>query len=472
MFRNFSRLNKSILNPSNIRKLATAAPPGPQVSVLANGLTVASQSVPYALTATVGVWIDSGSRSEDSKNNGVAHFLEHLAFKGTQTRSQRDLELEIENIGSHLNAYTSRENTVYYAKTLQPNINHSLEILSDILTKSSLATNAIDRERDVIIRESEEVGKMYDEVIFDHLHAVAYKNNSLGRTILGPIENICSLQRNDLVEYIKENYKGDRMVLVGTGSVNHDELCEFANKSFGHLLKSKIPNVFGQPKTIKTHSFPDFNSDEIKIKESSLPETYMALAVEGTSWNSPDYFTALVCQALAGNWNRSVPVNNGSPGIQIAIGTGHHGEPLANSYMSFSTSYIDTGLWGMYITTDGIENYKLIQAILNHWKELKKGMFYKHQFETAKSQLKASLLVSVDGTTALAEDIGRQMVNTGKILSPEEVFDSVNKITEDNVVDWFNKKLGAGKLAIAALGNQVDTMPSHKEICNEMVRYN
>ena len=145
------------------------------MSTLSNGLTVATETHPHAQTATVGVWIDARSRAETDKTNGTAHFLEHMAFKGTNRRSQHSLELEVENIGAHLNAYTSREQTVYYAKSFRKDVPVAVDIISDILQNSKLDNAAIERERDVILREQEEVDKQLEEVVFDHLHAVAFQ---------------------------------------------------------------------------------------------------------------------------------------------------------------------------------------------------------------------------------------------------------------------------------------------------------
>ena len=161
-----------------MRSFATAVNiPHPQLqtSTLPNGLTVATETHPHAQTATVGVWIDAGSRAETDATNGTAHFLEHMAFKGTNRRSQHQLELSVESLGAHLNAYTSREQTVYYAKCFSKDVNTSVDIISDILQNSTLDNAAIERERDVILREQQEVDKQMEEVVFDHLHAVAFQ---------------------------------------------------------------------------------------------------------------------------------------------------------------------------------------------------------------------------------------------------------------------------------------------------------
>ncbi|AET39267.1 mitochondrial processing peptidase Ecym_4191 [Eremothecium cymbalariae DBVPG len=436
-----------------VRRLSTAAAggtvPRTQISQLSNGITVASEVLPNTSTATVGIFVDAGSRAENSRNNGTAHFLEHLAFKGTTNRSQVGIELEIENIGSHLNAYTSRENTVYYAKSLKEDIPKAMDILSDILTRSTLNPKAIERERDVIIRESEEVDKMYDEVVFDHLHAITYKDQALGRTILGPIENIKSIQRKDLAEYISTNYTGDRMALVGAGSVDHDKLVEYGERYFGHIRKSAVPVPLGSPRG----PLPVFYGNELAINDANLPTTHIALAVEGVSWSAPDYFTALCTQAIVGNWDRSLGTGTNSPS-SLAVAASENGS-LVNSYMSFSTSYADSGLWGMYIVADSKEhNIKLIiDQILKEWLRIKSGHITDSEVERAKAQLTASLLLSLDGSTAIVEDIGRQIVTTGKRLSPEEVFEKVDKITKDDIVMWANYRLKDKPISIVSLGN-------------------
>lgn len=167
-----------LLFQRSLRGFATAHNiPGPftEISTLSNGLTVATEAQTHAQTATVGVWIDAGSRAETDKTNGTAHFLEHMAFKGTGRRSQHALELEVENLGAHLNAYTSREQTVYYAKSFRKDVPVAVDIISDILQNSKLENAAVERERDVILREQQEVDKQLEEVVFDHLHAVAFQ---------------------------------------------------------------------------------------------------------------------------------------------------------------------------------------------------------------------------------------------------------------------------------------------------------
>ncbi|KAH8085953.1 Metalloenzyme, LuxS/M16 peptidase-like protein [Cristinia sonorae] len=434
--------------PRPLRSFATAvniSSPVTQTTTLPNGLTVATESHPHAQTATVGVWIDAGSRAETDKTNGTAHFLEHMAFKGTGRRSQHALELEVENLGAHLNAYTSREQTVYYAKSFRKDVGQSVDIISDILQNSKLENAAIERERDVILREQQEVDKQLEEVVFDHLHSVAFQGQPLGRTILGPKANILSINRNDLDSYIKTNYTADRMVLVGTGGVDHGELVKLAEKHFATLPVSANPIPLGR----LAHPKTKFVGSEVRVRDDSMSAAHIAIAVEGVGWSSPDYFPMLVMQSIFGNWDRSL----GSAGLMSSrlshiVSTNN----LANSFMSFSTSYSDTGLWGIYLVTENLINLDdVTHFTLKEWTRMALGPT-QVEVERAKSQLKASLLLSLDSTTDIAEDIGRQIVTTGRRMTPKQIENAVDAVTPEEIKRVAQKYLWDQDFAMAAVG--------------------
>ncbi len=191
----------------------------------------------------------------------------------------------------------------------------------------------------MILREQEEVDKQMEEVVFDHLHATAFQHQPLGRTILGPKENILSIQRDDLVGYIKQNYTADRMVLVGAGGVPHQQLVELAEKHFAHL-PTEPPSATASALAAEQKRRPDFVGSEVRIRDDTIPTAHIAIAVEGVSWNDDDYFTALVTQAIVGNWDRAM---GNAPHLGSKLSRFVHENELANSFMSFSTSYSDTG---------------------------------------------------------------------------------------------------------------------------------
>lgn len=232
-----------------------------------------------------------------------------------------------------------RENTVYYAKSFNSDVPATVNILSDILQNSKLEPHAIERERDVILREQEEVDKQLEEVVFDHLHATAFQGQPLGRTILGPKENIASIQRDDLVGYIKKNYTADRMVLVGAGGFPHKQLVELAEKHFSNIPTEPSTSAAAHSAAAQKQT-PDFIGSEVRIRDDTIPTANIAIAVKGVSWKDDDYFTALVTQAIVGNWDRAM---GNSPYLGSKLSTFINENKLANSFMSFSTSYSDTG---------------------------------------------------------------------------------------------------------------------------------
>ena len=311
---------------------------------------------------------------------------------------------------------------MYYAKSFNADVPAAVDILSDILQNSKLENSAIERERDVILREQEEVDKQLEEVVFDHLHATAFQGQPLGRTILGPKENIESIQRSDLETYIKTNYTADRMVLVGTGGVDHGELVKLAEKHFSSLPVSANPIPLGR----QAHPKTSFVGSEVRIRDDSLPTAHVAVAVEGVGWSSPDYYPMLVMQSIFGNWDRSLGSSSlMSSRLSHIISSNN----LANSFMSFSTSYSDTGLWGIYLVTENLINMDdLMHFTLREWTRMSIAPT-DVEVERAKSQLKASLLLSLDGSTAVAEDIGRQLVTSGRRMSPKQIEQAIDAVT-------------------------------------------
>ena len=235
--------------------------------------------------------------------------------------------------------HIQRENTVYYAKCFNSDVPASVNILSDILQNSKLEPQAIERERDVILREQEEVDKQLEEVVFDHLHATAFQGQPLGRTILGPKENIATISRDDLTGYIKQNYLAERMVLVGSGGIPHRQLVDLAEKHFSNFPKEPA-SVEALENAAAQKAKPDFVGSEVRMRDDTIPTAHIAIAVEGVSWKDDDYFTALVTQAIVGNWDRAM---GNSPYLGSKLSSFIFENKLANSFMSFSTSYSDTG---------------------------------------------------------------------------------------------------------------------------------
>ncbi|VDN04226.1 unnamed protein product [Thelazia callipaeda] len=367
--------------------------PETQVTTLRNGFRIASENSQLP-TTTVGIWIDAGSRFENDSNNGVAHFLEHMAFKGTMKRSQTALELEVENMGAHLNAYTSREQTVYYAKfALLKHLNWfdftAVEILADILRNSQLRKIEIERERGVILREMQEVEQNLQEVVFDHLHAGAFQGTPLARTILGPTKNIKSLQREDLLKYIKEHYQGPRMVLAAAGGVDHEKLVELGEKYFGDL--GGIDEAFVAERSKCTDRY------------GRMSMVFGALAVEGASWTHPHNIPLMVANTLIGQWDRTSAVGINTPS-RLAQNLGLNAR--VQSFQAFNTCYKDTGLVGVYFVCEEGGARAVVDSITQQWVDLCDNIT-EEEVVRGKRSLLTNMSLMLDGSTPICEDIGR-----------------------------------------------------------------
>ncbi|MBA0649728.1 hypothetical protein Goklo_017259 [Gossypium klotzschianum] len=405
--------------------------PETKITTLPNGLRVATESTLSSRTATVGVWIDAGSRFETEETNGTAHFLEHMIFKGTEKRSARELEEEIENMGGHLNAYTSREQTTYYAKVMDKDVFKALDILADILQNSKFEEHRISRERDVILREMEEVEGQTEEVIFDHLHSTAFQYTPLGRTILGPADNIRTITKEHLQSYIQTHYTAPRMVIAASGAVKHEEIVDQVKKLFTKLSSDPTTGsqlVMNEPAT--------FTGSEVRMINDDVPLAQFAVAFEGASWTDPDSIALMVMQAMLGSWSKNAGGGK-HMGSELAQRVGIN--EIAESMMAFNTNYKDTGLFGVYAVAKPDCLDDLAYAIMYETTKLAYRVSEADVIR-ARNQLKSSLMLHIDGTSPVAEDIGRQLLTYGRRIPFAELFariDAVDPSTVKRVANRF-----------------------------------
>ncbi|XP_020258904.1 probable mitochondrial-processing peptidase subunit beta, mitochondrial, partial [Asparagus officinalis] len=417
--------------------------PQTRVTTLPNGLRVATESNLASETATVGVWIDAGSRFETDETNGTAHFLEHMIFKGTETRDVRKLEEEIENMGGHLNAYTSREQTTYYARVMKGNVGNAVDILADTLQNSKFDEALINRERNVILREMEEVEGQTEEVLFDHLHATAFQYTPLGRTILGPAQNIKTITRDHIKNYIATHYTAPRMVISASGGVDHNELVDHVKKLF-----SKLPADPATASQLVAKEPATFTGSEVRIIDDDIPLAQFAVAVAGAPSTDPDSIALMVMQSMLGSWSKSTAGGKhmGSELVQkVAI------NEIAENMMAFNTSYKDTGLFGVYAVAKPDCLDDLSFAIMN---EMSKLCYRVSDADVtrARNQLKSSIQLHIDGTSDAAEDIGRQLLTYGRRIPMAELFARIDAVDASTVKRVANRFIFDQDVAIAAMG--------------------
>uniref|UniRef100_A0A8C5MYP7 Cytochrome b-c1 complex subunit 1, mitochondrial n=1 Tax=Leptobrachium leishanense TaxID=445787 RepID=A0A8C5MYP7_9ANUR len=430
--------------------------PDTQLSTLDNGLRVASEDSGQA-TCTVGVWIGAGSRYENSKNNGSAYFLEHLAFKGTKKRPQAALEQEVESLGAHLNAYTSREQSAIYIRALSKDLPKAVEILADVVQNNSLEDTQIEKARHVVLRELQEIDSNLQEVSMDYLHATGFQGTALGNTVVGPSANAKRLTRADLVEYVNSHFKAPRMVLAAAGGINHKELCDLAQRHFGGLSY-----------TYENDSVPvlppcRFTGSEIRARDDALPLAHIAIAVEGPGWNSTDNVALLVANSLIGNYDVTY---GGGKNLSSKLARVAAEHKLCQSFQTFNIRYSDTGLFGIHFATDNHNIEDMLHVAQGEWMRLCTSVT-ESEVTRAKIALKTALVAQLDGTTLICEDIGRQVLSYGQRISLEEWNSRIDAVSPKTVRDICSKYLYDKCPAVAAVG-PVEQLPDYNRIRSAM----
>ncbi|XP_078153139.1 putative mitochondrial-processing peptidase subunit beta, mitochondrial [Carex rostrata] len=419
------------------------ATPETRVTTLPNGIRVATESRRDINIATVGVWIDAGSRFEAEETNGTAHFVEHMVFKGTESHLEYELMQKMKRMGGHFNAYTSREQTTYYAKVFYRNVSEALEIFADILQNSTFDDCKWEWERDDIFREIQKVEGQTEKVLFHHLHATAFQNTPLGRTILGSAENVKSITQEHLKNYITTQYTAPRMVISAAGAIEHDEVVELVKKLFTKL--SSDPTTASH---LVAKSPAYFTGSEVRIIDDDVKLAQFVVAFEGAAATDPDCIALMVMQAMLGSWSNCAGQckNLGSELMRNDAVM-----EFSESVMTFNTNYKDTGLFGVYAVAKPDHLDRLSYAIMRSIGRL----CYRVRDDDvtrAHNQLKYSLMLHLDSTTNVAEDIGCQILNYGRRIPAAELFARIDVVDANEVKRVANRFFFDQDVAIAAIG--------------------
>ena len=401
-----------------------------QVTTLSNGLRVITEHRASLETVSIGVWTDVGARHEPEALNGITHCLEHMLFKGTKTRSAKDIVLGIESVGGHINAYTTRDNTTYYARVLKDDLYLALDVLSDIVMNSVCDQKELDREKEVILQEVGQSLDTPDDVIFDHLQGISYGNQAIGRPILGTEATIRSFTQADLLNYLSINYVGANTVVSAVGYLDHDAVVKAVEEKMGHM-PAGTKQRFDQAKY----------SGGRKIEKRDLEQVHIAAAWPGTSFHDENYYASQVHSTILGGGMSSRLFQE----VRERRG-------LAYSVYSFTSSHQDTGLFGLYAGTGPEMVEELISVIKAEMASLAEGP-EEQEFNVAIAQLKASLMMALESTTSRMEQLGRQLLVFDRVIPVEEMIANVESVTVDQVRNIGANIIEQEQTSIAIVGN-------------------
>ena len=403
---------------------------GPEtaVSALDNGMRVASQTMPGAETVAVGVWVDTGARHEPAEANGISHLLEHMAFKGTRRRDAFAIAAEIEAVGGHINAYTSREHTAYYARTLARDLPLAVDLLGDILLESTFADAELAREKDVIVQEIGQAHDTPDDIVFDHFQEAAYPGQPLGRPVLGSTERVTALDGDALRAWLADRYTAPRMVLAAAGRVDHDRLAALAAEAFGALPSRPAPAPVAARYRGGDRRTP-----------RDLEQLHLLLGVDGLAYDDEAFHAMQVLSTLLGGGMSSRLFQE----VRERRG-------LAYAVYSFASSYVDGGLFGVYAGA-APEDAATLAAALCDELGAARDRIGEAEVARAKAQLRAGLLMSLESASSRCERIARQILIHGAPRSVADMTARIDAVDAGAARDCA-ARLFAGRPTIAALG--------------------
>ncbi|MEE9427865.1 MAG: pitrilysin family protein [Paracoccaceae bacterium] len=414
------------------------------IHTLANGFKIVTENMPGLKSASIGVWVKAGGRHERLSQNGIAHFLEHMAFKGTARRSALQIAEAIEDVGGFINAYTSRETTAYYARVLENDVPLALDVIADIVLNPVFDPAEIEIERGVILQEIGQSLDTPDDVIFDWLQEAAYPDQPMGRTILGPSERVSSFGRDDLSGFVAENYSPDRMILAAAGAVDQDAIIREAEALFGGLKKRA-------PAPLEPSRFQGAEKREIK----DLEQVHFALALESPGYLDDDIYTAQIFSTAFGGGMSSRLFQE----VREKRG-------LCYTIYAHAGAYADTGMTTIYAGTSADQITDLASITVDELKRAADDMS-EAEVDRARTQLKAGMLMGLESAASRAERLARMVSIWGRVPDLDEVVARIDGVGRGDVRTLAGN-LASGGMALALYG-PVEKAPRLQDLQSRLV---
>ncbi len=400
-----------------------------RLTTLPGGLRVATARLPHVETVAVGVWIGAGTRHEPGDAAGVAHMLEHMAFKGTERRDARRIAEEIESVGGSLDAHTSREYTAYYARLLAADLPLALDLVADILQHSRLDEEELARERQVVLQEIAEVNDAPDDLVFDLFQEQAFPDQPLGRPVLGNRDSVAAMSREALCRFLRERYVMPRTIVAAAGKVEHEEVEALAERLFDGLAPDG-----------RSASPPARYRGGARLVEREFDQVHLLLGFPAVSYTDPDYFALHLLSNILGGGMASRLFQE----VRERRG-------LAYSVFSFASCFSDTGLFGVYSSTEPERAAELVFTLCDELLRFGEGPT-EEELARAKKQLEASLLMSLESCGAVAEDMARQLLFYGRRLPVPELVERIEAVDREQIRRLAQRLLAATPPTLAAIG--------------------
>ncbi|WP_137390074.1 M16 family metallopeptidase [Rhodoligotrophos defluvii] len=401
-----------------------------RTTVVDNGVTVVTHDMPHLKTVSLGIWVKAGARNERLEENGIAHLLEHMAFKGTKRRSARQIAEEIEAAGGEMNAATGMENTAYYVRVLKEDVPLALDILSDILIEPVFAESELEREREVILEEIAAAEDTPDDLVFELLHDAAFADQPLGRPILGTAERVARFAPSDISGFRDRHYAADRTVVSAAGAIDHDALVEQVRRALSPLRRTSAPDW---PRAAFTGG--------MRTAAKPLGQVHLALAFPTIGYRDDAIYTLQVLSNVLGGGMSSRLFQE----VREARG-------LCYSIFSFVSAFDDVGLLGVYAATGARRIATLTDVVAQELMGIADAVT-EEEVARSRAQLKASLVSALESSSARADQIARQQMVFGRIPEVEELVAKIEAVDREGVSALARRLFHGVRPAVSAVGS-------------------
>jgi predicted Zn-dependent peptidase len=399
------------------------------LTTLSNGFRIVTDPMPGLQSATVGVWVGAGARHETAGQTGIAHFLEHMAFKGTARRSARQIAEAIEDVGGYINAYTSRETTAYYARVLAADVPLALDVIADIVLNPAFDPAEIETERHVILQEIGQALDTPDDIVFDWLQETAFPDQPMGRPILGPAENVARFAAPDFRGFVQGHYTPARMILAAAGAVDHGRLVDAAEALFGGLgaraAPAQLPARFA-------------GGERRELRD--LEQVHMALAFPAPAWSDPDLYAAQIYATLMGGGMSS-----------RLFQTLREEAGLCYSVFAQASAHEDTGILTLYAGTGAEDVAELAERTIAELRRAP-GDITRAEVDRARAQMRAGLLMGQESPSARAERLARHLAIWDRVPPIEEIVARIDAVGLTEARGFAEALAAGGQMAMALYG--------------------
>ena len=402
---------------------------------LSSGLKVATRAMPQAQSLSVGIWVNAGARDERDSETGIAHMLEHMAFKGTKRRSARDIATEVENVGGYMNAHTSREETAYYLRLLPEYLDMGIDILADILTEPTMPDEEIERERGVIIQEIGQSLDTPDDIVFDMFAKASYGGHTLGRPILGSVDSVSGFSRDNLKGFMERHYGAGQMLVTGSGAVDHDDFVRRVETRLGGLVTAQHA----------ARSAPEWLGGR-HVETRDLEQTHLVIGLPSFGVQDERRYALMLLSTLFGGGMSSRLFQE----VREKRG-------LCYSIFSFASMYSDSGHFGIYAGTSAAQANEMLSVTASQLADLAAGVGA-GELERAKAQLRASLVMARESVAGCGDSLARQIMMFGAPQDDAEILDRILGVTADEASGVAADLIAGGKPVITAIGPEAEIM--------------